>query len=129
MTPSTNETEADAGRVQHSAKLVQLLGLTATARLNQDPRAESSQFEQDFVDPSLSGVWPSAREKYGRDPASWHARTQETVQQAVRQRRMADDEILGYFLASDRAERLPFPALSRVDGGTIGCQTAQSKAQ
>jgi len=45
---------------------------TATARLDQDPRAELSQLEQDFIDQSLSAAWQSARDKYGRDPAAWN---------------------------------------------------------
>ncbi|MBM4090831.1 MAG: penicillin acylase family protein [Planctomycetes bacterium] len=98
---------------------------TATARLDQDPRAELSQLEQDFLDQSLSAAWQSAREKYGRDPAAWNTRAQE----AVRQRRLGYYESLDSFPALDRAEAVAFPALSRIDGGTIGCQTAQSYTQ
>jgi penicillin G amidase len=98
---------------------------TATARLDQDPRAELSPLEQDFIDQSLSAAWQSAREKYGRDPATWNTGAQE----AVRQRRMGYYESLDGFPTLDPAETLPFPPLSRVDGGTIGCQTAQSYTQ
>lgn len=98
---------------------------TATARLDPDPRAELSPLEQDFIDQSLSAAWQSAREEYGRDPAAWNTRAQE----AVRQRRLGYYESLDGFPALDRAEAVAFPALSRVDGGTIGCQTAQSYTQ
>jgi penicillin amidase len=98
---------------------------TATARLDQNPQAELSQLEQDFVDQSLAAAWQSARENYGRDPAAWNTRAQE----AVRQRRLGYYETLDGFPALNRAEALPFPELSRIDGGTIGCQTAQSYTQ
>jgi penicillin G amidase len=98
---------------------------TATARLNQNPRAELSPLEQDFIDQSLSAAWQAARQKYGRDPATWNTGARE----AVRQRRMEYSESLDGFPTLDRAETLPFPALSRGDGGTIGCQTAQSYTQ
>ena len=98
---------------------------TATARLDQNPRAELSQLEQDFVDQSLSAAWQASRQKYGRDPATWNTGAQETVQQ----RRLGYYETLDGFPALDRDQALPLPALSRVDGGTIGCQTAQSYTQ
>jgi len=98
---------------------------TATARLDQNPRAELSRLEQDFIDQSLSAAWQAAWEKYGRDPATWNAGAQE----AVRLRRMEYYESLDGLPTLDSAEALPFPALPRVDGGTIGCQTSQSYTQ
>ena len=98
---------------------------TATARLDQNPRGELSPLEQGFIDQSLSAAWQAAREKYGRDPATWNAHARE----AVRLQGMEYYESLDGFPTLDRAEVLPFPALSRVDGGTIGCQTAQSYTQ
>jgi len=95
---------------------------TATARLDQDPGAELSPLEEAFIDRTLSGAWQAARQKYGRDPATWNTRAQEAVQQ----RRMEYYESLDGFPTLDRDQALPLPALSRIDGGTIGCQTAQS---
>ena len=98
---------------------------TVTARLDRDPQAGLSPLEQDFIDHILSGAWQASRQKYGRDPAAWNTRAQEAVQQ----RQLGYYESLDGFPALDRAEVLAPPALSRVDGGTIGCQTAQSYTQ
>ena len=98
---------------------------TATARLDQDPGAELSGLEQHFIDQSLSGAWRSASEMYGRDPDTWNTLARE----AVRQRRLGYYESLDGFPTPDRAEALALPALSRLDGGTLGCQTAQAYTQ
>ena len=98
---------------------------TATARLDRDPRAGLSQPEQDFIDQSLSAAWQSARRKYGPEPATWNARARE----AVRQRRLGYYESLDGFPALDPSLEVALPDLTRIDGGTIGCQTAQAYTQ
>ena len=98
---------------------------TATARLDQDPQAEVSELEQDYIDQALAGAWQSARQKYGPDPTAWNVR----ARQAVQQRSLAYYESLDGFPALDAAQALTLPALTRIDGGTIGCQTAQSYTQ
>ena len=98
---------------------------TASGRLDQDPRAELSILEQEFIEQSLASAWQSAQRKYGRDPSTWNVRARE----AVSQRRLGYYEGLHGFPALDPALAVPLPALTRVDGGTIGCQTAQSYTQ
>lgn len=98
---------------------------TATARLDQDPRVDLSKMEQDFIDQSLSRAWHAACQKYGRNPSAWNLRARESVEQ----RRLGYYESLDGFPALDRARDVAFPALTRIDGGTIGCQTAQSFTQ
>jgi penicillin G amidase len=98
---------------------------TATARLDQDPLTELSARERLFIEQTLAGAWQSARQKYGPDPAAWNMRTREAVQQ----RQLGYYEGLDGFPALDPAQAMALPALARVDGGTIGCQTAQSYTQ
>ncbi len=98
---------------------------TVTARLDQDPHAELSRLEQHFIDQSLSAAWRSAQQMYGRDPATWNAGARE----AVRKRRLEYYESLHGFPTPDRAEALAVPSLTCLDGGTIGCQTAQAYTQ
>ena len=98
---------------------------TATARLDHDPQADLSPMEQDFIDKALAGAWQAAQQKYGRDPATWNAQARESVQK----QRLGVYESLDGFPALDPALSLTTPALLRIDGGTIGCQTAQSYTQ
>lgn len=98
---------------------------TATARLQHDPRADLSQTEQAFVAHALAGAWQSARQKYGPDPAAWNARARDAVQR----QRLGYYESLDGFPPLDPARAMSLPALTRVDGGTIGCQTPQSYTQ
>ena len=98
---------------------------TATARLDRDPRADVSATEQAFVEQSLADAWQSALRKYGRDPSTWNVRARE----AVTQRRLGYYEGLDGFPGLDPALAVALPALTRTDGGTIGCQTAQSYTQ
>lgn len=97
----------------------------ATSRLQRDPRAELSAMEQDFIEQALSGAWQAARQKYGPEPAAWNER----ARQAVQQRQLGYYESLDGFPTLDPAQTLRMPALTRTDGGTIGCQTAQSYTQ
>ena len=47
----------------------------------------------------------------------------------MQQQRLGYYESLDGFPALDAAQALTLPALTRIDGGTIGCQTAQSYTQ
>jgi len=98
---------------------------TVNARLEGDPQAALSIPENDFLEQSLASAWQSARRKYGADPNSWNLR----ARTAVQERRLGYFESLDGFPALDPEAALPFPALLRIDGGTIGCQTAQSYTQ
>ena len=98
---------------------------TAIGRLEGNPQADLSPLEQDYLDRVLAGAWQSAQQKYGRDPTAWNARAREAVQR----QRLGYYESLDGFPALDAAQALTLPALIRIDGGTIGCQTAQSYTQ
>jgi penicillin G amidase len=98
---------------------------TAVGRLEGNAQADVSPREQDFIERALVGAWQSAEQKYGPDPTAWNVRARE----AVRQQRLGYYESLDGFPALDAAQALTLPALTRIDGGTIGCQTAQSYTQ
>jgi len=98
---------------------------TAIARLEGKAQAEVAPLEQEFLDRALAGAWQSARQKYGTDPTVWNVRAREAVQR----QRLGYYESLDGFPALDAVHVLTLPALTRIDGGTIGCQTAQSYTQ
>lgn len=98
---------------------------TAIARLEGNGQADVSPLEQEFLDRALAGAWQSARQKYGPDPTVWNVRAREAVQR----QRLGYYESLDGFPALDAVYALTLPALTRIDGGTIGCQTAQSYTQ
>jgi penicillin amidase len=98
---------------------------TVVARLGDNAQAEVSPLEQDFIERALAGAWQSAGQKYGPDPTAWNTRAHEAVQQ----QRLGYYESLDGFPALDAAQTLAQPALTRIDGGTIGCQTTQSYTQ
>jgi acyl-homoserine lactone acylase PvdQ len=98
---------------------------TASARIQQDPQAELTDEEQQFIDQSLATAWQSCQEKYGDDPELW----KDAAQNAVSRQRMGYYESLDQFPALDRAQAVAVPPFHVTDGGTIGCQTAQSYTQ
>ena len=102
---------------------------TAARAIGPEPAGRTVEHGAGLRRPALAGAWQSAEQKYGRDPAAWKARASEAVQQ----RRLGYYESLDGFPALDPlldpALALTLPALTRIDGGTIGCQTAQSYTQ
>jgi penicillin amidase len=98
---------------------------TATGRLDRDPQAGLSPSEQDFISGSLSTAWQAAQQKYGPDPDAWNAQARE----AVRERRLEYCESLDGFPGLSPSLGVTLPALTRIDTGTIGCQTAQAYTQ
>lgn len=98
---------------------------TVTARIDNRPNAELTGRERDFVERSLASAWRSCRQKYGEDPETW----QDRACAAVKQRQLGYYESLDGFPALDPARAVSLPALTATDGGTIGCQTAQSYTQ
>jgi penicillin G amidase len=98
---------------------------TAVGRLEGNAQADVSSREQDFIERALVGAWQSAGQKYGPDPTAWNL----SAREAVQQQRLGYYESLDGFPALDAAQALMLPALTRIDGGTIGCQTAQSYTQ
>lgn len=98
---------------------------TATSRLDGASKSALPELEQQFIERSLEAAWQSARRKYGPEPEKWNARARE----AVTKNRLGYYEGLHGFPALDPAMAVSMPPLVRVDGGTIGCQTAQSYTQ
>jgi len=98
---------------------------TVAARLEQDPQAQLTPLEQDFVLQSLAQAWQSANQKYGPQPETWEL----TALEAQRGNRLGYYESLDGFPALDPQASLVLPELVRVDGGTIGCQTSQAYTQ
>ena len=98
---------------------------TASARLDRAPEAALSELEQQDISRSLESAWQSARQKYGPDPAAWNLRARE----AVKRQRLGYYESLDGFATLDPTMALSLPSLTVTDGGTIGCQTAQSYTQ
>lgn len=98
---------------------------TAAARIKHDPQLKLSELEQDFIDQSLASAWRSCHKKYGNDPSAW----QESARAALRQQRLGYYESLDPYPALDNAQAVAIPSLSNIDGGTIGCQSAQSYTQ
>jgi acyl-homoserine lactone acylase PvdQ len=98
---------------------------TASARIQQDPHAELTDEEQQFIDQSLATAWEACQEKYGDEPELW----KDAAQNAVSRQRMGYYESLDQFPTLDRAQAVAVPPLNVTDGGTIGCQRAQSYTQ
>ena len=98
---------------------------TAVALIKRDPQIQLTEREQSFIDQSLASAWQSCRTKYGDDPSVW----QERARAAVSRQRLGYYESLDPFPALDDAQAVPVPPLAVIDGGTIGCQSAQSYSQ
>lgn len=98
---------------------------STTTRLAQNPQAPLSELEHDYIERNLASAWQAAEQKFGPDPNSWNTKAQELV----RRQSLGYYESLDGFPALDRTQALERPSLQRVDGGTIGCQSAQSYTQ
>ena len=81
--------------------------------------------QQEFIDQSLASAWQSCRRKYGDDPSAW----QECVRAAVIQQHLGFYESLDRYPALDDAQAVSVPPLAVIDGGTVGCRSAQSYTQ
>jgi penicillin amidase len=98
---------------------------TMHARLDENPRAEISSLEQEFIDQTLAGAWNTAFDKYWGDPEDWSA----TARQMVTRRPLAAFASLDGFGSLDPDADLKFAPITCVDGETIHCQAAQSYTQ
>jgi penicillin amidase len=95
---------------------------TLAARLNDDPQADISSLEQQFIDSSLATAWQRAKAEYGRDVSRWNER----ARQMVMQRTLGYFESLDGYPSLDRDLDVKAPSLVNLDGGTIQSQFAQS---
>ena len=98
---------------------------TATSRIDNDPLEALDELEHEFIDNSLSQAWRAASQSYGTEPQQWNAR----ARAAIQLQSLGYYESLDGFPALDGQSAVAIPALVRLDGGTIGCQTSQSYTQ
>jgi penicillin amidase len=98
---------------------------TASARIKNNPQAEISDKEQQFIDQSLATAWQTCQDKYGDDPATWRS----AAQSAVTRQKLGYYESLDQFPGLDRSQAVAVPRLRVTDGGSLSCQTAQSYTQ
>jgi penicillin amidase len=98
---------------------------TATQRLNMDPNSQLSNLEIEYIERNLEEAWEIACEKYGPDVGTWA----DQAQQEVRSRQLGHYQSLDGFPELTRDGAVAMPGLTRIDGGTLGCQTAQSYTQ
>jgi penicillin amidase len=98
---------------------------TTADRLKRNPDVKLTESEQAFIDQSLASAWQSCNAKYGDDPSVW----QERAKAAVNRQQLGYFESLDPFPALDDAQGIAIPSLADIDGGTIGCQSAQSYTQ
>jgi penicillin amidase len=98
---------------------------TVGQRLDEDPQADVSSLEQEYIDRVLANAWEQAQRDYGRDHQQWNARAREQVAQ----RRLGAYESLDGFPGVDPDLDLPYPPLPCIDGATVFSQTAQAYVQ
>jgi acyl-homoserine lactone acylase PvdQ len=98
---------------------------TVSRRLDENPQAEISDQEREFVDRLLADSWDAAERQYGPDPDRWN----EKAQQEVTERILPYYGSLDGFPSLDRDLDLRVPALRCVDGATIFSQAAQAYVQ
>ena len=98
---------------------------SAAKRIDGNPQAELNDREREFIDQSLTAAWQSCREKYGRDSSQW----QKQARAAVTRRQLGYYESLDNFPGLDATKDISLPSIDVIDGGTIGCQIAQSYTQ
>ncbi len=98
---------------------------TVSQRLDEDPKAEISDVEREYIDRLLSDAWNTAQQQYGPEPDRWN----EMAQKEVTGRVLPYYGSLDGFPSLDRDRDLPVPALRCVDGATIFSQAAQAYVQ
>lgn len=98
---------------------------TVRQRLNAAPNSQLTDLEIEFIERNLEEAWDVANDKYGPDVHAWA----DEARQAVRSRQLGHYQSLDGFPELTRDGAISMPGLTRIDGGTIGCQTAQSYTQ
>ncbi len=98
---------------------------TRAAEISSGKRLSFSKDEIAYIDAVFAGAWETASSQYGSDPGQWGALAKEIL----RTRQLGYLEGLDGFPSVDRTMDLDMPVLQDIDGGTIGCQTAQSYTQ
>ena len=108
-----------------SQEQANLLIKTMLACLDDDPQAKLLIEERRFIDQSLAAAWRSAQQKYGPDPHAWRDKAVD----ALASQRLGYYESLHGFPELHASWTVPMPSLTRIDAGTIGCQTSQAYTQ
>jgi acyl-homoserine lactone acylase PvdQ len=99
---------------------------TLEKRLDEDPEADITPLEQEWVDRLLAQSWETCQRNYrSDDPADWNARAQDEVTR----RNLGYFESLDGFPSVDPSQDLKMPALACVDGATISSQAAEAYVQ
>jgi acyl-homoserine lactone acylase PvdQ len=98
---------------------------TLNRRLDDDPQADISAPEQDFVDAALAHAWNTSARTYGGSPQTWN----ETARRQVTERKLGYYVSLDGFPTLDEDLDMSFPALQCVDGATVFSQAAQAYVQ
>ncbi len=98
---------------------------TINKHLEENPKLELNEMEQEYIDYTLNRAWKSALTRYGDDPSRWNA----IAKQQIKKRALGYFETLDGFGSLDEGQDLNYPLLQNVDGGTILSQAAQSYTQ
>jgi penicillin G amidase len=98
---------------------------TWEARLNEEPKAEFTPLEQQYVDQVLAGAAKNCLDLYGSDPLTWL----DQARDAVTSRQLAAFAGLDGFPSVDTEYDIPTPPLPCTDGATISSQGAEAYVQ
>lgn len=98
---------------------------TWNARLNEDPKADFTPLEQQYVDGVLAGAARNCLDQYGTDPLTWL----DQARDAVTARSLDAFAGLDGFPSVDSEYDLPMPPLPCTDGATISSQGAEAYVQ
>ncbi|MHC4144833.1 MAG: penicillin acylase family protein, partial [Planctomycetota bacterium] len=98
---------------------------TVNARIEQNPNAELTEPEAEYVDLILRAAWRYGKSNYGDDPTKWHERAKTKLLET----RLLYFSTLDGFGSLDTEKDVTYPALSCIEGGTILSQRAQSYTQ
>ena len=99
---------------------------TVGKRMDDDPQADISALEQEFVDNSLASAWTASSPRRGRSDPSGRNRP---TRRGPPQRRLGYLEGLDGFPSVDPDLDIDSPPLVCTDGGTIFSQAAESYNQ
>jgi len=97
----------------------------ASARIGKDPKARFDADECGFIDKVLSEAWGEGKANERSRPNSRGQGARGEAQSSS----MGWFDSLDGFGSLDRAQDLPMPAITCLDGQTIHCQSAQSYTQ
>ena len=113
--------------VRHGGGLSGLAGFLKSVmkRLEENPKAELSREEKDFVESSLVSAWREAQRRYGGEPRQWH----EKGPAEVRRERLPYFANLDGFPGLDDEYDVTKPQLICDDGNTILSQMGQAYTQ